>query len=203
MLRTEPSIEIVSEAESGEQAIRLAAELRPDVILMDLKMPGVDGIEATRKVLQVVPEAKVLILTVYEDDEYVEQALEAGASGYVLKKVLDDDLVQAIHRTYRGESVVDSMLLNKMVHRLRRVSTADSASETSEDLTARERQILAQLAAGNSNKEIARKLQITEHTVKSHVKHIFQKLEVVGRVQAAGIAFREGLITNGEAGPSK
>jgi DNA-binding NarL/FixJ family response regulator len=193
-------IDIVGEAPSGAEAVRLTADLDPDVILMDVRMPGVDGIEATRRIVARDPAARVLILTTFDLDEYAFAALRAGASGFVLKDVPVDELARAIRAVAGGDAVVSPRvtrrLLDVYAKRLPDPSagTPGRSPAALDQLTAREREVLLAVATGLSNAEIADKLVVSEATVKTHVGSILAKLELRNRVQAVIFAYDVGLV---------
>jgi len=186
-LDLQPDIEVVGEATDGTSAEELTARLGPDVVLMDLVMPGTDGIATIRRLRNAVASAAVLVLTSYLDDVHVFAALEAGAAGYLLKDVQPDELVRAIRQTHQGESALHPKVAARLVQH-----TAQPASFA--DFTPRERDVLRLLAEGFPNKEIARRLALSEKTVKTHVSNILQKLGVSDRTQAALLAVRRGLV---------
>ena len=189
-LRTQKEIEIVGEAKNGEEAVRLAKELKPDIILMDLVMPVLNGIEATKQIKQVDQDVKILMLTSFSDHDHVIPAIEAGASGYQLKDIEPDELVESIRKLYGGENTLHPKATN---HLLTRISRKDQPQQKIELLTKREKEVLSEIAKGKSNKEIASSLFITEKTVKTHVSNVFSKLEVADRTQAALFAVKYGL----------
>jgi DNA-binding NarL/FixJ family response regulator len=171
--------------------IKKVTSLKPDVILMDLKMPNLDGIEATRRVVAEHPEVKVLILTTFETDSYVLQALRAGASGYVLKDAQIDSIVSSILAVISGERVMASAVANRVIDMLSGNSTQ---KEFYDGLTAREVEILKLIAMGQANKQIARRLDISEKTVRNHVSNMYEKLHIYDRSQAVLYAVRKGLV---------
>jgi DNA-binding NarL/FixJ family response regulator len=189
-------IEVVAEAESGEQAVQLARRHDPDVVLMDVRMPGMDGIEATRR----MPNQKVLILTTFGLDDYIIEALRAGASGFLLKDAPVEELVRAVRSVAAGDAqlspAVTKRLLDQVARRLPSAVKRDTGSLA--DLTEREREVLRLLAAGMSNAEIAAALVVSEPTVKTHVSSVLQKLGVRDRVQAVIYAYENGLVVAGE-----
>jgi len=191
LLDEDPRVEVVGSAPDGQEAIKLVAELRPDVILMDLKMPGVDGVEATQRIAQETPETKVLILTTFETDGYVLQALRAGASGYLLKDSHKDAIVTSIHAVIAGERVIASAVANRVLDMLTGASTG---KEFYDGLTPRELEILRLIATGMANKQIAYRLKISEKTVRNHVSNMYEKLQIFDRAQAALYAVRKGLV---------
>jgi DNA-binding NarL/FixJ family response regulator len=196
MLSLRNELEVVAEASNGDEALRLAKVVRPDVILMDLKMPGVDGVAATRNLRTTMPEVKVVALTTFEDDELIFDALRAGAIGYLLKDVSADRLVEAIHAAARGQSFLVPTVASKVVAELTRLAAqAPRASAPAAALLSpRELEVLRLLARACSNKEIAAALGLSEGTVKNHVTSIFTKLEVAGRTEAAVKARELGLL---------
>lgn len=189
-LSTQADIEVVAEADNGKKAVELALELRPDIILMDLVMDEMDGIEATRKIVQAWPEAKIIVVTSFIDDEKVYPALEAGATSYLLKTSKASEIAKAIRSTYEGESVFESEVTNKVLSKMR----TKNVVHPHESLTAREMEILLLIAQGKNNQEIADELFIALKTTKVHVSNILSKLEVSDRTQAAIYAFKHGLI---------
>jgi NarL family two-component system response regulator LiaR len=192
LLATEPNIEVVGEAEDGQEAISNAEALRPDVILMDLVMPEVDGIEAIRQITTAQPEARILVLTSFSTDDTVFPAIKAGALGYLLKDTGPQELVQAIHEVYRGE--IARKLLEEISGSSGRPETRETTPENDVDpLTEREVEVLRLVAQGRSNQEIAEQLVISEATVRTHVSHVLGKLHLASRTQAALYALREGL----------
>jgi DNA-binding NarL/FixJ family response regulator len=179
-----PHIRVVGEASDGEQAIALAERRHPDVILMDVRMPGMDGLEATRLLGERLPESSVLIFTAYSERTLLNRGLESGAKGYILKEAPHETLVRAIGKVASGEGYVDPALMSAFL----------PPRDRDDMLTAREREILQLLADGMSNADVARRLVISQETVKSHVRHILAKLEADTRTQAVAIALRESII---------
>ncbi len=192
-LELQPDLTVLGEANSGEEAVRLAAELAPDVVLMDLVMPGIGGVEATRKVKQVSPHSQIIVLTSYHEDEYIFPALRAGALSYVLKDIGPDELADTVRRAARGESVLHPRVAARVVQEVRgaRRDTPNLFTELSD----RELEVLRLIADGLSNAEIADKLIISEKTVKGHVSNILGKLHMMDRTQAAVFAWQQGLVT--------
>ena len=193
LLSDEADFEVVGTAGDGLSAVRLAETKKPDVILMDLVIPGIDGIEATRRIVNTNPEARVLVLTTFADDQHVREAIQAGATGYLLKDVLKADLLRALRDAAAGRP---SLHPEVQQHLMREVAGKTSVPEQTPphaSLTEREVSILRLLAAGRSNKEIAATLHLTEGTVKGYVSTIFDKLDVEDRTQAALYAVRHGL----------
>jgi DNA-binding NarL/FixJ family response regulator len=191
-LKTQKDIEIVGEAKNGEEAVKLAHELNPDLILMDLVMPGMDGIKATKLIKNKHPEIEIMMLTSFSDQDHVIPAIEAGAAGYQLKDIEPDELVRSIRKLLDGEN---SLHPKATTHLLTRISRSHQPPHMVHELTKREREVLVELSKGKSNKEIASSLYITEKTVKTHISNIFAKLEVSDRTQAALYAVKHGLIT--------
>jgi two-component system, NarL family, response regulator LiaR len=191
-LELQPDITVIGEADSGEAAVRMAAELVPDVVLMDLVMSGIGGVEATRQVKQVSPHSQIIVLTSYHEDEYIFPALRAGALSYVLKDVGPDELADTVRKAARGESVLHPRVASRVVQELRGAKRDTPNLFT--DLSDRELEVLRLIADGLSNAEIANKLLISEKTVKGHVSNILGKLHMMDRTQAAVFAWQQGLV---------
>ncbi|MCL6473354.1 MAG: response regulator transcription factor [Firmicutes bacterium] len=191
-LEKEPDIEVVGEAADGEQMVALANELKPDVIIADVAMPNLNGIEATRKIKAANPSITILILTAYDFDQYVFTLLEAGATSYLLKDISSQELIKGIYATYRGDSVLHPAIARKITQRFRGVNHATSS--TGESLTERELDVIRLAALGKSNKEIADELSLSIRTVESHIGHIFNKLGVNSRTEAVILALRRGWV---------
>jgi len=200
ILATDPDIEVVGEASGGRAALGEARSLAPHVVLMDVRMPDLDGIAATREVLSTAPDAKVVILTTFENDEYVFGALSAGASGFLLKRTSPEDLIGAIHTVVAGDALLSPSVTRMVIDRAARqpIPGADRA-QVLERLTPRERDVLELVARGHSNAEIAEALVVEETTVKTHVKHVLGKLGLRDRVQAVIFAYESGLTRPGSA----
>ncbi|WP_282034950.1 response regulator [Metabacillus indicus] len=190
-LKTQKDIDIVGEAENGQEAVELVRSLNPDVILMDLSMPVMDGVEATREIRTFNQEIKVIILTSYADQDHVIPAIQAGASGYQLKDVEPDELVHTIREVLKGESKLHPKVTSHVMSHL--MQTNQKGQKPLTPLTNRENDVLKEIAKGRSNKEIAAALYITEKTVKTHVSNILSKLELADRTQAALYAVKNGL----------
>jgi DNA-binding NarL/FixJ family response regulator len=201
VMDTQPDLEIVGEAANGHEAVEAVRSLEPDVVLMDVRMPELDGVEATRQIVGSQSSARVIILTTFDLDEYVYAALRAGASGFLLKDAPPGDLLSAIRAVSSGDAVVapsvTRRLLSSYAHRLPVAGTADGRleDERMESLTAREREVLLEVAASLSNAEIAERLVLSEATVKSHVGRILAKLNLRDRVQIVVFAYETGLVT--------
>ena len=198
ILSAEPDLQVVGEAADGAAAVELAGRLRPDVILMDIRMPGMDGIEATRRLAGpgVSDPARVLILTTFGLDEYVVEALRAGASGFLLKDSPPEDLIEAIHVIAAGEALLAPSVTRRLLDRFasRLPALAAMTNPILAELTERELEVLRLVAAGLSNAEIADRLFVSETTVKTHVSHVFAKLDLRDRVQAVILAYQAGLV---------
>lgn len=192
LLKLEPDIEIAGIAEDGADAVEMVAKERPDLVLMDLKMPVMNGVEATRRIRAKYPEVKVLVLTTYDDDEWVFDAIHAGASGYLLKDTPRDELIRAITGTAAGKTYVDPSVAGKVLKQVSSHQTQPATLITSK-LTGREIEVLRLIARGLSNTDISEKLFLSEGTVRNHVSAILAKLEVSDRTQAAVIAIQHGL----------
>lgn len=190
MLAREGNIEVVGEAENGVQAIKKAGELKPDIILMDLRMPEVDGVEAMNAIRKDHPDIRFIVLTTYDNDEYIFKGIEAGARAYLLKDSPREDLFRAIEAVYRGESMIEPAVTTRVLDRLVELSRQGNAAE----LSNREIEVLDLVSKGTGNKMIAEKLSISESTVKTHIQSIFQKLEVNDRTEAVTKALARGII---------
>jgi DNA-binding NarL/FixJ family response regulator len=202
ILRPYPDIEVVGEASDGREAIALARQLQPDVILMDIRMPRLDGLEATRRVLAdpALGSTRVLILTTFDLDGYVYDALRAGASGFLLKDAPPEQLVAAIHTVSAGEALLAPSITRRLIEGfLRRPPTHTKDTSGLQELTRRELEVLERIACGHSNTEIATQLVVTEATVKTHVAHVFSKLQLRDRAQAVVYAYETGLVEPGAA----
>jgi DNA-binding NarL/FixJ family response regulator len=198
VLSSDRSIEIVGEAGDGRAAIEAARVRRPDVVLMDVRMPDLDGISATREILAVSADVKVTILTTFEQDDYIFGALSAGASGFLLKRTRPEELIAAIHTIAAGESLLSPSVTRRVIERMAGQPVADpAAARRLDELTPREREVLELIAGGLSNGEIATAFVIEESTVKTHVKRILMKLRLRDRVQAVIFAYESGLARPG------
>jgi DNA-binding NarL/FixJ family response regulator len=193
LLQSVPDLEVVGEAATGEEAITLAASLQPDVILMDIKMPGVNGIEATRRILHTSPHISILMLTMFEDDDSVFAALRAGARGYLLKGALKAEILRAIRGVSSGEAIFGPAIAKRLMQYFAGLRPTAQPPQAFPELTEREREILDLIAQHYTNPEIAERLGLTPKTVRNHVSNIFTKLQVVDRAQAIIRAREAGL----------
>jgi NarL family two-component system response regulator LiaR len=191
-LEAQPDITVVAQAGTGEEAIRLAREFVPDVILMDLVMPGMDGIEATRKVKDISPRTQIIVLTSFHQDEYIFPSLQAGAISYLLKDVKASELVEAIRRAARGEATLHPKIASRLIKTFHNYDPEETTPFVT--LTEREVEILKLIASGYSNDRIAEELVISTGTVKGHVSNILSKLHLVDRTQAAVYAWKQGIV---------
>jgi DNA-binding NarL/FixJ family response regulator len=198
LFEMEPDIKIVGEARDGLEVQELATQLDPDVILMDINMPGADGVEATRQILTRQPNLAIIILTMFREDEHVFQAIRAGARGYVLKDADSVEVTRAIRTVASGSSVLDPAMTAKVFNQFKLLAEMSEKSNR-EGLTDRELEILSLIAQGASNREIGEKLFLSEKTIKNYVTSIFQKLQTNDRTQAAVYALQHGLITKGNS----
>jgi DNA-binding NarL/FixJ family response regulator len=198
VLSTDDRIEVTGEAENGRLAVQRARHLRPDVVLMDVRMPELDGIAATVELIAASPESQVLILTTFEDDEYILGALRAGASGFLLKRSTPEDLIAAIHTVAAGDALLSPSVTRRIIDRMARQPViADAKDPRLDELTPREREVLELIAQGLSNREIAAALVVEETTVKTHVKRVLMKLNARDRVHAVILAYEWGLVAPG------
>ena len=194
LLSIDPSIEIVGEATTGREAVDRARRRGPDVVLMDVRMPDLDGIEATRELARAAPEVRVLILTTFEQDDYVFRALRAGASGFLVKRTRPEELIAAVHTIAAGDSLLSPSVTRSVIDRMAQHPTPDlTADATLDELTPREREVFELLARGLSNREIATELVVEESTIRTHVKRILMKLELRDRVQIVIFAYETGV----------
>jgi DNA-binding NarL/FixJ family response regulator len=196
LLSTDPSIEIVGQAETGREAVEQVRQTMPDVVLMDVRMPGLDGIAATRELLLAAPDARVLILTTFEQDDYIFGVLRAGASGFLLKRTRPEELIAAVHTVAAGDALLSPSVTRLVINQLARQSPPPEPVERRNlsMLTPREREVLAHIARGLANREIATELVVEESTIRTHVKRILMKLNLRDRVQAVIFACETGLI---------
>ena len=191
-LDVQPDMLVVGEAESGEMAVKMASEFAPDVILMDLLMPGMDGVEATRRIKQISPHTQIIILTSYHDDEHIFPAIRAGALSYVLKNIGPAELTEVVRKAAMGEAVLNSQVAARLVQEFR--GAGNEAPNPFVELSDREMEVLRLIAEGQRNADIADELVISEKTVKNHVSNILSKLHLADRTQAAVYAWREGIV---------
>ena len=201
ILDSQPDLEVVGEGDNGRQALALARELRPDVVLMDVRMPGMDGLEATRQLLSRRDAPRVLMLTTFDLDEYVYDALRAGASGFLLKDVRPEQLVDAVRVVASGETLLAPTITRRLVEQyVRRARPGTTTPAGMLSLTERELEVLRLIARGRSNAEIAGELYLSQATVKSHVTRVFAKLSLRDRAQAVVMAYESGLVEPGSQG---
>jgi DNA-binding NarL/FixJ family response regulator len=194
LLTADPEIEIIGQAATGREAVEQTRRLAPDVVLMDIRMPDVDGIAATRELSRAAPETKVLILTTFEQDAYIFGALRAGASGFLLKRTRPEELIAGVHTIAAGDSLLSPSVTRRVIDRMAQQPTPELADQAKLDaLTPRERQVLELIARGLSNREIAAALIVEESTIRTHVKRILTKLDLRDRVQAVIFAYETGL----------
>ena len=196
ILRADPEIDVIGEAGDGEEAVALARELKPDVVLMDIRMPKLDGIAATRLLLQEEDAPRVLVLTTFDLDEYVYGALRAGASGFLLKDAPEEQLAAAIRVAADGGALFSAGVTRRLIERFAQLDTT-APPPGLDELSPRESEVLQLIARGNSNAEIAAQLVLSEHTVKTHVARILQKLDLRDRTQAVIVAYESGLVRPG------
>lgn len=196
LLESEEDFRVIGEAANGREAVRFALETKPDVILMDIQMPELDGVAATKEILAVWPDANVIMLTMYRQDHYVFEAIKAGASGYLLKDADADRLTDAVRRVHSGETLLNADLAKNVLDEFRKYGKMPNHPEHKlSELTAREEDILRLLAQGHANLEIAEQLGVSEKTVRNRLTEIFSKLRLNNRTQAALYALREGIAT--------
>jgi NarL family two-component system response regulator LiaR len=195
ILEHEPDMDVVAEAADGNEAIKLAGTSRPDVAIIDIAMPGVDGIEATRQIKSLYPSVAVLILSAYDDDQFVFSLLEAGAAGYLLKSVRGRELIDAVRQVHAGESVLHPAIARKVLNRFVPTASKTSGQKPAEMLSEREIEVLKLATRGFSNQDIADELCLSLRTVQAHLGHIFNKLQVSSRTEAVVRALKEGWVT--------
>jgi DNA-binding NarL/FixJ family response regulator len=199
ILEAQPGIRVVGEAADGRDAMALARARRPDVVLMDIQMPDIDGLEATRRIVEADDSVAVLMLTTFDLNEYVYEALRAGASGFLLKDVLPEDLVAAVRVVAAGDGLIAPTITKRLIEQFARSAPSATPPAGLEELTPREVEVLTLVARGLSNGELAEELVISEATVKTHVKRVLAKLGARDRVQAVVAAYEAGLVTPGES----
>ena len=195
ILEQEQDMEVVAEAGDGEEAVKLASSLKPDVAIIDISMPKLDGIEATRQIKTLCPTITVLILTAYDDDQFVFSLLEAGAAGYLLKNIRGKELTDAVRAVHAGESVLHPLIARKVLNRFVATPGKPGKQQPAEPLSDREMEILKLATRGLSNKDIAQELCLSIRTVQGHLGHIFNKLQVSSRTEAVVRALKEGWVT--------
>lgn len=201
LLGSDPGIEVVGEASSGREAVEKAVGLRPDVVLMDVRLPDLDGIAATTELARAAPACKTLILTTFEEDDYIFRGLRAGAAGFLVKRTRPEELIAAVHTVARGDSLLSPSVTRRVIERLAQQPVPELADRSLlQGLTTREREVLELVARGLSNREIAAALFVEESTVRTHVKRLLAKLGLRDRVQAVIFAYEAGLITPGVSG---
>jgi DNA-binding NarL/FixJ family response regulator len=194
LLADEPEIDVIGQASTGREAVDRARRLDPDVVLMDVRMPDLDGIGATRELAQVAPRARVLILTTFEQDDYVFGALRAGASGFLLKRTRPEELIEAVHTVAAGDSLLSPSVTRRVIDRMAQQPAPELAGHAAlEELTAREREVLELVARGLSNREIGAHLVVEESTVRSHIRRILMKLDLRDRIQIVIFAYENGV----------
>jgi two-component system nitrate/nitrite response regulator NarL len=195
LLKREEEFQVVAEAEDGAEAIKKAKQLKPDLVLMDIHMPGIDGIEATRRIREMLPSTRVVILTISEDDKDLFEGIKCGAHGYLLKKLEPEELYAMLRGVFEGEAPISRSTASKILNEFAVQARRKAAAQLEEELSAREKDVLQCLASGLTNKEIGNKLGIAENTVKNHLKNILAKLHLENRVQAATFALQKGFVS--------
>jgi DNA-binding NarL/FixJ family response regulator len=196
LLADEPDIDVIAEASDGREAVDKAARFRPTVVLMDIRMPELDGLQASREIIAANPDARILILTTFDLDEYVYEALKAGVSGFVLKDDPPEQLIAAIRTVAAGDALLSPSITHRVISQFTRLPQPTPPKEL-EELTSREYEVFRLIAEGLSNAEIGERLFITDTTVKTHVTHVFQKLNLRDRVQAVVLAYQAGIVDAG------
>jgi DNA-binding NarL/FixJ family response regulator len=199
ILESQPGITVVGEAQDGRDAVDLARRRRPDVVLMDIQMPNLDGLEATRRILADTGDTAVLMLTTFDLNEYVYEALRAGASGFLLKDVMPEDLIAAVRVVAAGDGLIAPTITKRLIAQFARMAPRATPPPGLDELTPREFEVLTLVARGLNNGEIADELVLSQATVKTHLKHILSKLGTRDRVQAVVLAYEAGLVTPGDA----
>lgn len=198
IIGAEPDMSVIGEATDGAEAVRMVKSLMPDIVLMDVQMPGTDGLEATAEITAIDDGPRVIILTTFERDDYVFTALRNGASGFLLKNAPPDTLIEAIRTVASGDALLAPSVTRRLVEEFARRPSAPEASDAADRLTDREREVLVSLARGRTNAEIAEELFVGEATVKTHVSNVLTKLDLRDRVQAVVFAYENGVVTAGE-----
>lgn len=198
LLSSDSTIKVVGEASTGREAVQMTGRLRPEVVLMDIRMPDLDGISATAELTRSAPQSKVLILTTFEDEDYIFRSLRAGASGFLLKRTRPEELIAAVHTVAAGDALLSPSVTRRVIDRMAQQPTPELADQTVlASLTRREREVLGLLARGLSNREIALALVVEQSTIRTHVKRILMKLDLRDRVQAVIFAYETGLTRPG------
>jgi len=195
LLAAEDGFDVVGEAVDGHQALEMARELMPDVVLMDISMPGMDGLEATRRIKAEIPYVRIVILTASDGERSLFEAVKSGAQGYILKKIEPQAFYSTLRGVVRGEAPMSRVMAARLLEEFSRQAREPAPATLAAELTTREREVLEHVARGRSNKEIAAALAIAENTVKNHLKNILEKLHLENRVQAATYALRQGLVS--------
>ncbi|MCJ7626144.1 MAG: response regulator transcription factor [Anaerolineaceae bacterium] len=194
ILEKEADIEVVADASDGREAVKMVAKFHPNVVLTDISMPGLNGLEATRQIKQRYPETKVLVLTMHETEEHIFQILQAGASGYLVKHAASKELIQAIRTVYHGDTYLSPSISTKVIEEYIRYAESVEKKDRFNDLTNREREVLQLIAEGNSNREIAERLHISVKTVATHKTHLKEKLNIHKDAELIRYAIRKGII---------
>lgn len=197
LIDSQPDFEVIAEAEDGYEAVQSARRFKPDLILMDIHMPGCDGHEATRLIVNEWPEAQIVMLTVSDDDQDLFTAIRNGALGYLVKKIEPEELFARLRGVAQGEAPVSRIMASRILREFARLGTESPPPDSTRSLTPRERQVLRLVSKGLTNKEIGAQLHIAENTVKNHLRNILEKLHLQNRAQAAAYAVREGLVDDG------
>ena len=197
LLDAQADMEVVGEAGTGEETVAKTEALQPDILLLDIAMPGLNGLEAARQVRQRVPQVRIIVLTMYDDDAYLRQFLEIGAAGYVLKKAADTELVNAIQAVHRGEPFIYPSLMGQLIDSYLKQPSPVRGRESSEELSSRESEVLQLVALGYTSQQIADQLSISVNTVETHRAHIMEKLGLRGRAQLVRYALAKGLLKSG------
>jgi DNA-binding NarL/FixJ family response regulator len=201
LIDSQPDFEVVAEAEDGNQAVQFARRFKPDLILMDIHMPELDGQEATRQIIDEWPEAQIIMLTVSDDDQDLFKAIRNGALGYLVKKIEPEELFARLRGVTQGEAPLSRVMASRILREFARLGTESPPPDSTRSLTPRERQVLRLVSKGLTNKEIGAQLHIAENTVKNHLRNILEKLHLQNRAQAAAYAVREGLVDDGRSTP--
>ncbi len=196
ILSAQPDLEVVAEAGTGEETVEKAIGLRPDIVLLDIAMPGLNGLEAARQIREQAPEVRIIVLTMYDDEAYLRQFLEMGTAGYVLKKAADTELVDAIHAVQRGEPFIYPSLMGQLIDSYLKQPSPPRHRESGEELSSREAEVLRLVALGHTSQQIAEQLCISVNTVETHRAHIMEKLGLHGRAQLVRYALAKGFLND-------